>query len=329
MTSKDLSMSGSVRQGRTNRQKLGEPDGSSPRLPDFLIIGTMKSGTTSLFRWLAEHPEFVLPEIKEPHFFSHDDVWGRGLDWYSQLFGRVPDSHLTGEASFSYTSPGLSAKAAKRIARALPNVRLICLLRDPIERMRSHYRHEVQRGREQRPFLEAIQDPGNPYLAQSFYATCLGPYVQSFPREQILVVRFEDLVSDPAVAWFSVLAYLGVRDHPAPGTAHNVTAEKARYTPLMLWLWESGLVQPLSRLPLPVRKLGKRLLLKRDPAYEARLKESRAPVPAGAMKPMWEDVARLERWLGVAAPLWERDGGSEADIEKTDILKPDTQGRNP
>jgi hypothetical protein len=275
------------------------------RLPDFMIIGTMKSGTTTLYRWLEAQPEIFLPTTKEPNFFSDETRWARGLSWYGDLFAGAGAQQLAGEASVAYTSPRWSEVAAPRIAETLPTVRLIYLVRHPIERLRSQYRHQVQRGRERRSLPEALRDPDNEYVGHSRYFSCLRPYISAFPREQLCVVRFEDLVSESAPAWRSVVRALGVPDRPAPKGAHNVTGAKRQFTRPMLWLWERELLGAASRLPGPVRRLGKRLLTRGGTSYSQQIRRSLAPIPAELERTVWEDIVSLEDWLG-AGPLWER-----------------------
>jgi hypothetical protein len=279
--------------------------GQSGRFPDFIVIGTMKSGTTSLYAWLAKQPEVFLPSTKEPNFFSRDEVWRRGARWYTSLFAPAAGSQLLGEASVSYTSPDRCAVAAERMSTLVPQAKLLCLVRHPIERIRSHYRHQVQRGREQRPFEEAIRDPEGGYVAQSMFYTCLKPYLDRFPRNHISIVRMEDLSGNPPSAWSRVLDYLGLPSRPVPSTVYNVTGEKAGFTRPMLWLWERGFHRPLTRAPRPLRRLGKRLLLRHDPDYAHLVEGSIRQVPAEIAEPVWRDVSLLERWLERDTPLWE------------------------
>lgn len=245
----------------------------------------------------------MLPAVKEPDFFVRAERWRRGLGWYAGLFDDAPPELLTGEASASYTNPKLCRLAAGRISATLPDVRLIYLLRSPIERLRSHYRHELQRGRERRPFGDALRDPLNPYVPRSLYFNCLEPYIELFSRDQICVVRFEDLIDEKAAGWSQVLRHLGVPDRSPPRTALNVTVQKAQYRRTLLWLWERRLVGPVARLPGPVRRVGKRLLTSRNTQYENRLEESRQSVPTDVEERIWQDVGRLERWLE-AGTLW-------------------------
>jgi hypothetical protein len=272
-------------------------------LPDFVIIGAMKSATTSLFRWLDEQPETCMAHPKETRFFS--DLWSNGPEWYAERFGVAEPGQLLGDASQNYTSPGFAGIAAQRMAELIPDARLIYIVRHPVERIRSHYRHEVQRRRELRTLVEAISQPRNPYVGHSSYATCLQPYVDRFPRERLLVVRFEDLVNPPASAWTKVLEFLSLTDRPLPAGSYNVTADKAQWTPAMAWAKRRGVINSgrIARVPKPLRRVAKRVFAREGDGFAKQLEASREPIPPALLTPMWNDVARLEAWLGEA--LWQ------------------------
>lgn len=272
------------------------------RLPEVLIIGAMKSATTSLYRWLDEQPEVFMARPKETNFFT--DRWGLGRSWYEERFADAPPDRLLGEASVNYTSPEGAAIAADRMAALLPNARLISVLRHPVDRVRSHYRHEVQRHRESRSLIEALRENGNTYTGHSSYGACLQPYIDRFPREHILVLRFEDLVESPAPAWSETLEFLSLADRPAPEEAHNVSSEKAQWTWAMAWAKRRGVINlgQISRLPAPVRRAGKAVFARGGASYARKLDASRVPIPDGLLSSMWDDVRRLEEWLGT--PLW-------------------------
>jgi hypothetical protein len=278
------------------------------RLPDLVIIGTMKSATSSLYWWLSEQPECFLASPKEIDFFSDDSRWRRGPGWYGRLFDDAQEGQLLGEASVSYTSPDRSTVSAERMASLLPAARLLCVIRNPVDRLRSHFRHEVQRNRERRPFMEALRAPSNPYLAASRYFACLRPYLERFPPEQLCVIRFEDLVGGEQPGWADVLRSLGLPFRGSPGTAHNVTGDNRQWTPAMQRLHRMGVLRfsHVVRLPQPVRRLGGRVLMRDRAAYQHRLEDSHAPIPDEVTEPIWEDLSMLERGLGSAAPLWPR-----------------------
>src|SRR5262245_43493172 len=178
------------------------------RLPDFVLIGVMKAGSTTLFRWLDEHPGVRMPDDKEPGFFSDERAWRRGLGWYASLFADVPADLRTGEASVAYADPRTADVVVPRLLETLPDALLLCLLRDPATRLRSHYHHEVLRGRETRPLAEAVAEPGNPYVARSSYGAVLRPWFDSAAAPRLKVVLSEELFKDDDV-WESVLGHLG------------------------------------------------------------------------------------------------------------------------
>lgn len=286
--------------------------GNTRRLPDFVIIGAMKSATTSLFRYLDEQPETHMAHPKETRFFS--DLWPRGLDWYLGKFEGAGPDQILGEASTTYTNP--LYPAAERMAEIIPRARLIYIIRHPVDRLRSHYRWEVQRTRESRPLVDAIREPDNEYLTLSCYHRCLLPYIDRFPREQLLVVRFEDLVRPPAPAWSEVLRFLSLADRPLPGGAHNVSNENGQWTRAMAWAKKRGLLRSsrVARVPVPIRRVGKRVLVRRGEPAVRGVAGSRAAIPDELLEPVWEDLSRLERWLGRS--LWP-ETGTTFEVEAT------------
>lgn len=268
----------------------------------FIILGAKKCATTSLFHWLGEHPDVHLSRGKEPGFFSDDEQWQRGVGWYDSLFAGAEEHQITGEAG-NYANAHAASVAITRTQAVVPDVRLIYIVREPLRRLRSEYRHEIQRGREHRPLATALTDPGTRYVANSCYHRLIAPWLDAF-GEQVLIVRFEDLVGPREHAWRQVLAHLGLEPVPRPETVHNRTRDRPRFTALFRWLWEHGLDRPLSRLPRPVRRLGRRLLLRDDAEYRRLLEESRtAPIPPAVRRRIQQDVSRLEQRLG-RGRLW-------------------------
>lgn len=279
-----------------------------PRWPDFVVIGAMKSGTTSLYKWLGGHPDVWLPRLKEPHYFARPDAWARGEGWYLSLFAPSPTRAVTGEFSVSYTSPGVAAVAAARMAAVLPHVRLVYLLREPRARLRSHYVHEVRRTRERRSFAEAVAAVDSVYVAQSEYGRCLKPYLELFAASQVLVVTLEDLAGPSDATWLALLAHLGVSAGHPRGEATNVTAQKSQFTRPMLWMHEHGVTRLLDAAPAPLRRAGRRLVLREPAAYRAAVAQARStPLPAAVEERLGADAERLRQLLGPAAPCWRRD----------------------
>jgi Sulfotransferase domain len=202
-------------------------------LPDFLILGAQKAGTTALYAYLRSHPAITGPSWKEVSYF--DRHYARGEGWYR---GNFPNrlrarEKLVGEASPSYLFHPL---APERVRALVPDARLVVLVRNPIDRALSHYHHEVALGREQLSFEQALDaeeerlrgeeerllaDPSyfsrewwsHTYKARGRYAEQLERWLAVFPREQLLVVPSEELLAKPEAAHARVLDFLRARPH--------------------------------------------------------------------------------------------------------------------
>lgn len=203
-------------------------DSGGRTLPSFLIIGAMKGGTTSLYQYLKEHPDVFMSQTKELHYFVAEKNLRRGTGWYERQFSKAGDAVAVGEASPDYTKFPLHRGVPERIADLVPEVRLIYVMRNPVERIRSHYMHDLACGRERRPIGQAV--PGNEhYLAPSRYALQIEQYLEHFPREQLLLMTSECLRSDRQAAMTRVLDFIGVHDDwstPVQDLEFNATDHK-------------------------------------------------------------------------------------------------------
>lgn len=207
-------------------------------VPDYIIIGGQRCGTTALNRYLWEHPSVIPAMYKEVHFF--DLEYGRGLPWYlghfptaryrSHVASRAGGIAITGEATPYYLFHPL---VPERIAATLPHVRLIVLLRDPVRRAISHYHHERKLGIETLGLTEAlgaederlageeariVEDPGYAsfahqhfsYKARGRYAPQLSRWLARFPAERLLIIDAHALFGDPAREFARVTSFLGL-----------------------------------------------------------------------------------------------------------------------
>lgn len=190
-------------------------------LPDVVVIGAMKCATSALHEYLDAHPDIAMSDPKELNFFNgpeeppHDDPdtwwltgqWHRGLEWYADQFD--PRAPVRGESSPAYTSPTFP-EVAPRMASVVPEVRLLYLVRDPVDRAVSQYAHHRRDGAEVRPVEEALLDPGSQYVARSRYVERLEPFLDRFDREQIRVVVQERLFHDRKTEMAEVYRHVGV-----------------------------------------------------------------------------------------------------------------------
>jgi hypothetical protein len=183
--------------------------GSTAVLPNLVVIGGLKCGTTSLHHYLNLHPEIQMSRPKELNFFVEELNWQLGSEWYTGHF--QPAARIRGESSPHYTNRPRFDGVAERMRSVLPSdARLIYMVRDPIDRMLSHYLHNVGGGYEARPPEEALAEERSAYVDRSRYAFQLEPYLEAFGPERIEVVSREELLSDRGATIRRVFAFLGV-----------------------------------------------------------------------------------------------------------------------
>lgn len=246
-------------------------------LPNFLVIGASKSGTSSLNNLLQQHADIFMSEVKEPHYFclkgSGMRMAGPGdqrrlarvtaeLEAYQGLFRGSEGSAAVGEASTNYL---YDPEAARLIRKTLPEVRLICLLRDPVERAYSAYRHVRRDGDEDAPsFLEGLQREGQRrargfdylwwYRECGFYSRHLEVYTSLFDPEQVLLLPFSELAGGKVNALMEkVERFLELEPHPKRYVSIRENSAGGMIGQRMTQSLEGSLPSKLWRRLLPLR----------------------------------------------------------------------------
>jgi len=198
-------------------------------LPNFIIGGVAAGGTSFLASAISQHPEVYLPKKMrpEPHYFYKSWEYAKGLSYYEKkYFDNIKHEKAIGEKSASYLFGGLVT--ARRIKKALPNIKLIFALRNPIERTYATYRYTVMQGLEELSFEEALENentrikkqdgiwkeiqPYN-YTGRGFYAKQLKEYFKVFNKEQILILKSEDIYKNPYENFQKIFAFLNINQH--------------------------------------------------------------------------------------------------------------------
>ncbi len=203
-------------------------------LPNFFIVGAGKAGTTSLYHYLKQHPDVFLPAVKEPHYYSFRGVRPHG-PWkdveyikdksiYEALFDTWDGHKAIGEVSASYL---YYPEAATGIKKDIPGAKIIIILRSPIERAFSNYRHLIRIGLERnRNFGEVIRDDSASafdYLTQGFYHAQVARYLSTFGRDNVMVVLYSELVDSAGNLMQDFCHYLEIDStfHFITDTRHN------------------------------------------------------------------------------------------------------------
>lgn len=269
---------------------------------DFVVIGAMRAGTTTLHELLSRHPGISMSRDKETDYFVAEKNWWRGPDWYEAQFD--PSRALRGEVSPNYSKardfPGVPA----RLAEHCPDARLIYIVRDPVARALSQYAHSWAMGElDQSPEELMRSDEYLSLLDISSYSVQLEAWLRHFPAERILIVDFRQLVESPRPQIDRLLAHIG-----APSMALDEVGT------------HNGAVQ-LSRVPRPLMRLARgrmRPLLTRILGQRARSRLGRLvavapprpapPVPEALQQRMREDLRpdaeRFRRMTGMEFPHW-------------------------
>lgn len=237
---------------REPRRDLEPVEPDPQRLPNVVIIGASKAGTTSMHSYLGLHPDIALSRDKELRFFQDPD--------HRSWIGRYQGSFTTGtryrvESTPFYSQSPCYPGVADRMADLIPDARLIYLVRDPIDRLVAEYVEQTQWGVTRRSFdleLEDAADPQHRLVAPSRYATQLRDYLRRFDQNRIKVIDLADLATDPAAVVSDVFTFLGLDD---PGLASsdfqrlNTRADKRSFPWWMMALRGGPLVRTMHRLP--------------------------------------------------------------------------------
>jgi len=284
-------------------------------LPDYVIVGAPKSGTSSMAKYLGDHPEAHMVPEKELRFF--DQHFDEGLGWYEARFKPQPGERLVGEATPSYL---FEPETMERMSAIIPRARLIAMLREPVDRAYSHYWHWRRRLGETREFRPAVEaelalgrtttskgwDPRDPdgfhYLARGRYLFQLERLTRHFPREQLHVVFFEELEADPVESFKETCRFLGIDPEHVPESVGEVVNPYVYYEPE--WLWGLFIRIRIGRfLPARINGILHRSMMHTagdypdmEPGLRERLRDHFGP-----------DNRELERWLGRPLPeSWSR-----------------------
>lgn len=238
-------------------------------LPNFIIIGAAKSGTTSLFYQLKNHPDIFMPHRKELDFFvDHQKVgnWDKGQEYYEQLFAGWQGEKAVGEASPRYTKSPILKGVPERMARIIPQVKLIYILRNPIDQIWSYYNHTIYHTKKQMSF-ESMLKKNSILMASANYPHQLKNYLSFFPKDQILLLLFEDYILDSQKTVGKICRFLDIDDQIESYTdrIHNRTKvrKSPRWPALMPYLSKYSSEEKLSWLNfLLMKRLGQKSMKK-------------------------------------------------------------------
>lgn len=270
--------------------------------PNFFIVGAAKCGTTSLYAQLRRHPDVHLCRRKEPTYFSSRCAgrWQRGHAWYLRQFRGWSGERAVGEASTSYTKAPWYDDAPGKIARAAPDARILYMVRDPVDQIRSHFRHLAYYEGDRRSFEQMLRDDDF-LLGVASYATQIRRYLEYFSRRQIMLIPFEAYVVSPGTWLSRVCRFLGVDSTVSldPGVPRNQTAGRRITRPVH---WPRVYERLRRTLPVPAMRLVEAAATR--PLPEATVSKETA---SRVVRRLRSEVRALEDMFGLDLSGWQMD----------------------
>jgi hypothetical protein len=284
---------------RTGEQAL-DPPGA---LPNLVVIGAQKCGTSGLHYILDSHPEISMSRPKELNFFIGERNWPRGIDWYREHFD--PESPVRGESSPNYTTYPHHLGIPERMHETIPDAKLLFLVRDPLDRIAAHWVHNYAKRREKGTLAETLTHPNTSYVTRSLYAMQLERFLAFYPRERVLVFQQSELRYKRMETLRRIFEFLGVDPdytHPRFEQERHQTARKTRATRLAVRLEKLGRSSRARMLPsnfwlvlddrLPLRRAIKR-------------PDVRASLPPDTLAQLRADAERLRQLTGRDFSNWK------------------------
>lgn len=275
----------------------------APLLPHFIIIGAMKSGTTTLYRYLSEHPDIDMSRDKETDFFVKEKAWPNGLAWYSNQFTAA--DRLRGEASPNYTKCRDFQGVPERMAQVCPTVKLIYIVRDPVKRVVSQFKHSYIQGTLRPQTLNQFYTTHEyaHILDASLYARQLKAFLQHYPKDAILVLDFDTLTENPQAVMDEITDHIGASRHPIVDQgAQNDSSQLSRVPAPILRFAQTPLGRNLASLVSRAARDRIRGALafgqaRTPPAFQEELL-------AQIRQDLAEDSAEFRQITGLSFPGW-------------------------
>lgn len=291
--------------------------------PNFFVIGAQKAGTTTLHDRLAKCNLVNLPDTKETHFFSNNENYRRGLDWYFKQFPSSNTFVKRGEVAPDYL---FSEQAPARIKSLTLNPDILCIFRNPIDRAYSHYLMAVRNGYEQLSFHDALlaeqerlsgNDPRNRalygYLGRSLYAKQLTHYLDVLPDARYFFLKFEDFTDDGPIGLYTyqkICGFIGVSGcaHTADISLKSNVASRPRSGLLRNLLYSPSAIKRILRLLIPTYDLRARIAHRLDKLNQRPItKQPIGQVPSEIIDHLLNDLDLLQTLTNLDLTSW-KDG---------------------
>jgi Sulfotransferase domain len=290
----------------TSTDAATRADGARPAtagaLPNVIVIGSQKCGTSTLHYYLRSHPDVSASTPKELDFFIAERNWPLGAGWYGSHFD--PDAKARLESSPNYTTYPHFEGVPERMHELVPDARLIYLVRDPIARIEAHWVHNYAKRRERGTVLETILHPNTTYVMRSRYAMQLERFLRFYDRSRVLVLEQDDLRHRRMDTLREVFGFIEIEptfDHRSFQAVRHRTEKKRRASKLGLRVKEMSKTGWGRRVPKAVWNYAEAGLRLSRPIERPNLREQ---LPPEVIQILREDAERFRELTGRDFASW-------------------------
>jgi len=284
-----------------------QPDGTTPAtteagaLPNLIVIGAQKCGTSGLHYYLSLHPEISVSRPKELNFFIAERNWPLGVDWYRSHFDA--NAKVRSEASPNYTAYPQHLDVPERMHSVVPDAKLLYMVRDPIDRIAAHWVHNYAKRREKGDLRTTLLHPNTSYLARSHYYAQLQRFLRLYPLERVMVIEQEELRNQRLETLRRIFEFAGVDaafSHPGFAAQRHRTSRKRRGTPL------TRVLERIDRRRGSVSAARFRALAGRvfPLGRSIEVPDVRSALPPETLRSLREDAERLRDLTGLDLSGW-------------------------
>jgi hypothetical protein len=280
-----------------------KPAHSGPgALPNTIVIGAQKCGTSTLHYYMGFHPEISASQPKELNYFIAEKNLERGLDWYRSHFD--PEKPVRLESSPNYTTWPHHEGIPERMAELVPDAKLIFVVRDPVARIEAHWVHNYAKRRERGTVIETITHPSTTYVLRSRYFMQLERFLAHYDRSQILVFQQSDLRDRRAETLRRVFEFVGVDadfDHPSFKVVRHRTSKKRRASKAGMKVQEWSRTDWGKRVPKALWNYAEAGLRLSRPIERPNLRDQ---LPDDVLEVLRDDALRLQEFTGRDFASW-------------------------
>ena len=270
-------------------------------LPNLIVIGAQKCGTSGLHYYLSLHPEISVSRPKELNFFIAERNWPKGVDWYRSHFD--PNAKVRSEASPNYTAYPQHLDVPERMHSIVPDAKLLYMVRDPIDRIAAHWVHNYAKRREKGDLRTTLLHPNTSYLARSHYYAQLQRFLRLYPRERVVVIEQEELRNRRLETLRRIFDFAGVDpdfSHPGFAAQRHRTSRKRRGNPITHLLQRIDRRRGSVSAPRFRAAAGRILPLGRS----IEVPDVRGALPPETLRSLREDAQRLRELTGLDLSGW-------------------------